>query len=396
MLAIVKLRMTQLKNDYKAILLMTGLAILLSFVFGSSTGGSYKPLVAIVDMDNTDTSIELVSRIKSETSYRFKSISYEEAKLEIESNKLKSAIVINDGFEKTFRSGEALSVSLMSIENGVDIMNVEFMLKSQISSVMRDYKIALEISSVMVQNKELQFEKVFVGALSDIKESWDYKRPINVVSRVGDGVLANYDSTMHSVLGFTIMFAAFTIVFSIAGIIEDKELGTWSRMMISPISKLSIIWQNMIVTILIGVFQVFIILTLSSVLFDVSYGSSVFAIFIMIVSFVFAISSMGFLIASIVKTQMQLSVTTPIILTSFAMLGGCMWPLEIVNSKFLIYLSYFVPHRWALEGLEGLVSKSWTLTDILGPVAILLIMGVSFMIIGIVFLNKAGDLVISK
>jgi ABC-2 type transport system permease protein len=105
---------------------------------------------------------------------------------------------------------------------------------------------------------------------------------------------------------------------------------------------------------------------------------------------------MGFLIASLVKTHMQLSVTTPIILTSFAMLGGCMWPLEIVNSKILIYLSYITPHRWALEGLEGLVSKSWSVTEIFAPAGVLLVMGVCFIGIGIIFLNKAGDLVTSK
>lgn len=396
MLAIVKLRLMQLKNDYKAILVMTGLALLLSFVFGSSATSGYKPLVAIVDMDKSETSIELIRRIESERSYRFKELNYDDAKADIESNKLNTAIVINNGFEKEFGLGESVNTSIMAIENGVNVMNIEFMLKSQITSMMRDYKIALEISKVIVKNTDVAFEKVFVEAMSDINESWTYKRSINVLTSVGEGKLKNYDSTMHSVLGFTIMFAAFTIIFSIGGIIEDKEHGTWNRMIISPINRVSIIGQNMIVTIAIGIFQVFIILLLSSLVFGVSYGNSNFGIFIMIFSFVFAVSSMGFFIATIVKTQMQLSVTTPIILTSFAMLGGCMWPLEIVNSKLLIYLSYIVPHRWALEGLEGLVSKSWTLNQIMMPSGILILMGVSFMTIGSVFLNKAGELITSK
>jgi len=239
MLAIVKLRLMQLKNDYKSILLMTSLAILLSFVFGSSTGSGYKPLIAIVDLDNTDISNELISRLKSDTSYRFEKMTYEKAKLDIEKNKLNSAIVIDIGFEDEFKLAKGISASIMAIENGVDIMNVEFMLKSQILNMKRDYKIALEISYLIAENTEVPFEKVFVESLRDIEESWKYKRPINVVTKNADGALASYDSTMHSILGFTVMFAAFTIIFSIGGVVEDKELKTWDRMMISPMKKMA-------------------------------------------------------------------------------------------------------------------------------------------------------------
>lgn len=392
MWAILKLRLTQLKYDYKHLLLMCGLSVLLSFVFGSSTGGSYIPKVAAVDYDGTAISEEMIARFESDNRYKIIMTDYNNASKGVEDDVYFAAIVIDKGFGSSVSRGEDPQISLMAIESGIDVMNLEFALKGSISSMANDIKVSSNIAKIVSESSDgANYEIVFADTYERLKEEWEKRTPITVESETMDGGLKDYDSTTHSILGFMLMFSAFTIVLTIGSILDDKEKGTWNRMLASPVSKLNIIFENMIMTIVIGVFQVMMILLICSSLFGMELGANVFNIFVIVFLFVFAMSGFGFLISMIVKSQSQLSVTTPIILTSFAMLGGCMWPLEIVTSNILLLLSNFVPHRWALEALEGSIVGAKSLSQISMQLSYLGIMGIVFIGIGYVLFSKFND-----
>ena len=66
-----------------------------------------------------------------------------------------------------------------------------------------------------------------------------------------------------------------------------------------------------------------------------------------------------------------------------AMLGGAYWPLEIVSSRFMQAAANFVPIRHAMEALKGIAYYSYTLQDLLWPLAILVLFGVVFMGVGL-------------
>jgi ABC-2 type transport system permease protein len=93
------------------------------------------------------------------------------------------------------------------------------------------------------------------------------------------------------------------------------------------------------------------------------------------------------MLSSVVKTHGQLSTISPILLTSTSMLGGAMWPLEIVQSKILLFLASLTPQKWAIEGMERIVMYGGGLSDILPNIAVLCLMTTIFFIIGVKKLN---------
>src|SRR5699024_5401795 len=80
------------------------------------------------------------------------------------------------------------------------------------------------------------------------------------------------------------------------------------------------------------------------------------------------------LIVGIVKTVQQFNVAIPIVSLSMAMLGGAFWPLEIVDSVFMLLLSNIIPIKYGLDLLNGITSSGYTWEDMLEPTAILLLM----------------------
>lgn len=94
------------------------------------------------------------------------------------------------------------------------------------------------------------------------------------------------------------------------------------------------------------------------------------------------------MMSGIIKTQAQLGSITPIVLTSTSMLGGTMWPLEIVNSKALLFLAEFTPQKWAMQGIESIASEGMDFEAAVIPSIVLVGMGLVYFAIGVKTLNQ--------
>jgi ABC-2 type transport system permease protein len=73
---------------------------------------------------------------------------------------------------------------------------------------------------------------------------------------------------------------------------------------------------------------------------------------------------------SLFRTPEQASAIGPAVGIAFGMLGGTMWPLQIVTPA-MRALGHFVPHAWAVDAWTILLSHHGTLADILRQLAIL-------------------------
>jgi len=88
-------------------------------------------------------------------------------------------------------------------------------------------------------------------------------------------------------------------------------------------------------------------------------------------------------ISGLVKNYEQLGSIVPIVLVASAMLGGTMWPLEIINSKLLLTLSNFMPHKWAMEVLTHSAAYGFSQEIYLKSLLVLIGMGIFYLAVGI-------------
>ncbi|KPU44257.1 ABC-2 family transporter protein [Oxobacter pfennigii] len=225
-------------------------------------------------------------------------------------------------------------------------------------------------------------------AYQSVMEAWKYKVPISVTAVTQNNSSAEgYDSLKHSMIGFSLFFSMYTMVFGIGTILSDRQYKTWQRMLISPVSKFSILGGTMVVAYLTGAIQMGVLILAGKYLLNIDWGNSMAGILMLAGAFVFTVTSMGLMLSGIVKTHEQLSSISPVVLTSTSMLGGCMWPLEIVSNKILLFLAELTPQKWAMQGMESIASKGMGFEAAVLPTIVLIAMGTLFFAAGVKLLK---------
>jgi ABC-2 type transport system permease protein len=384
MLSIIKLRLLRLKDDVLVFVLMTGMALVLTAVFGISFN-TYRPEIIIVDEDKSNYSEILIDELKTNKSFKFVVTDMDEASKKVQNGNVSVAMVVYDGFEESLISGDEVSLGFVKIKDDTMILTLQQSVTSITSKMAGAVKIAdISADYVSSQNNLTHAEAVRVKTYESVMDSWKYKNPMKVTSTIAHTKnQSGYDGMKHTMIGFTLFFSMYTMVFSIGTILSDKQYKTWQRMLISPVSKSSILGGSMAVAYLAGVVQMGVLILCGNYLLGVDWGNSMSGVLMVAAAFIFAVTSLGLMMSGFVKTQAQLGAIVPVVLTSTSMLGGCMWPLDIVNNKALLFLAELTPQKWAMQGIEGIASKGMGFEAAILPTVVLMAMGAVFFAAGV-------------
>ncbi len=82
-------------------------------------------------------------------------------------------------------------------------------------------------------------------------------------------------------------------------------------------------------------------------------------------------STVGLFTRSVFRTAEQARAFAPPLGIALGMLGGCMWPLEVVGST-MKTIGHLVPHAWAMDAFVTLVAKGGDLAAIAPQLLVLL------------------------
>ena len=383
MLSIVKLRLLRLRDEYLVFVIMTAMALGLTFIFGFSFN-SYRPSVIIVDEDNSLYSKNFIEELKQIETFRFVDMDVNSASKSVEEGDAVVALVINEGFQNNIQKGNKITIGQIKVKDDTYILTLQETVRSLIMKMAGSKKIAEVTADFISSQKPVNKEEIESYAYKNVMDSWKYKNPLKIISTVADtGENFGYDAMKHSMIGFTVFFSMYTMVFSIGTILSDKRYKTWDRMLISPVPMSSILGGTMVVSFLVGIMQMSVLILGGKYLFGIDWGNSIAGIITVTTVFVFTITSLGLMLSGIVKTQAQLGAIAPVVLTSTSMLGGTMWSLEIVNNKILLFLAELTPQKWVMQGMLNIAAKGMGFESIITPSIVLLAMGIIFFGIGV-------------
>jgi ABC-2 type transport system permease protein len=391
MLSIVKLRLLRLRDEYLVFVIMTAMALGLTFIFGFSFNG-YRPSVIIVDEDNSLYSKDFIEELRQIETFRFVDMDVNSASKSVEEGDAVVALVINEGFQNNIQKGNKITIGQIKVKDDTYILTLQETVRSLIMKMAGSKKIAEVTADFISSQKPVNKEEIESYAYKNVMDSWKYKNPLKIISTVADtGENFGYDAMKHSMIGFTVFFSMYTMVFSIGTILSDKRYKTWDRMLISPVPMSSILGGTMVVSFLVGIMQMSVLILGGKYLFGIDWGNSIAGIITVTTVFVFTITSLGLMLSGIVKTQAQLGAIAPVVLTSTSMLGGTMWSLEIVNNKILLFLAELTPQKWVMQGMLNIAAKGMGFESIITPSIVLLAMGIIFFGIGVKLVKENVD-----
>jgi len=385
MMVILKLKLLKLREEIKMIGIMTGMTLLMIAVFSSIDYTVGVTEFGYIDEEKSELTSKLLEELNKEAGYAFISYTLEMGKEAVKAGEISGAFYIEKGFTKALESNQASINKLLTSET-MDTMQMNNLIMSALNSARRNLEIANQLSQVVSEVKGIEKAEVKSYIYSIIQEHWESKVPIAV--SVEEKKTPEDDSVKQSVIGFSLFFGMFTIIFTIADILTEKENHTWARLMISPLKKSSILTGNLLSTFTVGFIQVSLMFIVSKYLFKVAWQGNMFNLLIVIAAFVFCVTAFGLFMANFLKTMGQLSAVASILITGTAMLGGCFWPLEIVSSKIILALANITPQKWAVAAIKDIVVYGYGMEKALGGVLILLLMGGIYLGLGIMLANR--------
>lgn len=153
------------------------------------------------------------------------------------------------------------------------------------------------------------------------------------------------------------------IMFTSAAIVREKEKGNLEFLINTPIRPIELMIGKIIPFIMIGLLQMFIILSLSALVFSVPILGSYILIIFACLLFIFASLSLGLVISTIAESQLQSTQMTIFILLPSILLSGFMFPYDgmpVVAQ----WIAEVLPTTHFMRMIRGIVLKESVLADI--------------------------------
>lgn len=328
--------------------LLWGPPIIQMMVFGYAATMEIKHVsVAVLDLDNTQESRELVSHISA--SRYFSVTKYaarrDELRYGIDHGDFLVALEVDSGFAQRLRNGQGATVQVIVDSSNSNTALVALGYLTQIGAQFtqnyqmdRLWRVAPQLASFVPQ-VELEARPWFnEGFLSE----W-YFVP---------GVLGNL------MLILIMNLTAFAVV-------REREIGTLKQVMVTPIRRWEFILGKTVPFFLIGCFDAIMLFLVGTLWFGVPFRGHFSVLAIGISVFMLAGLGLGLFLSTMATTQQQSMITAFFFIMPMTTLSGFGTPISSMP-PFFQKLSYFNPLRHVVLILRSVYLKGVGL-DVLWP-----------------------------
>ena len=366
------LELKQILIKPQSYILMFGMPIIFTLIFGGLLGGSgnTKVNVSLVDEDGSVLSSKYYEDIKKSDLISIEKVTYKEGKQKIENKKSSGIVIIPKDFQKSMIDGRIESIQFQASADFTGGTSVEQVLASALK------KMEIEVSAAgdFEKKSNTSWEPMY-------KEIYTKVEPVSIRK---ESILHD-DQKLNSVTGraagFSILFVMIVMLSATGTILKARQLGVWSRLLEAPVSKVQLLAGYILSFFLIGWIQFGVLMILTHSLFDVQWGN-LLGVITLVSVLLLAVIGLALLLASIVKTTEQQSALGNIVVISTCMIGGLYWPIEI-EPAWMQTAANFVPQTWAMRGFTELIVRGGTLADIGGYIGILILFAGVFFIISL-------------
>lgn len=191
-------------------------------------------------------------------------------------------------------------------------------------------------------------------------------------------MLFNPDSRSANLLipGLVAILLTFSgTMLSAFAIVKERERGTLEQLMVTPVSPLAVVLGKILPYLFLAYLQLVLILILMRWIFFVPIHGSVTLLLVLSSVYLFALLSLGLVISSRAKTQMEAIQRAQMFLLPSIMLSGYIFPLTSIPGPLRI-LSRILPATHYISISRGIIIRGAGFQDLWPSVAALLLISV--------------------
>lgn len=363
----------QVVRDKRTRLILIVPPILQMLVFGYAANFDIRNVsTAIVDLDHSQQSRELVSRFTSSPYFNVERqlSDAQDAHELIESGSTTLVLEIDAGFAQKLGKGETAPLQLI-----VDATNsnTALLASAYVSQV------ALRFEQQMQQDRIYRIAPQVIEQLPAIQlqqRPW-YNPDLSSRWFFVPGVIGSLTTLL------VITLTSFAIV-------REREIGTLEQIMVTPIRPVEFILGKTLPFFLIGLFDALLIGIVGTFWFHIPFRGHISVLLIGAVLFLICMLGVALLISTVSSTQQQAMVTSFFVIMPFITFSGFAFPISAMP-QWMQNLSYAIPLRYFLVVLRGTYLKGVGM-DVLWPqMSAMAGIGLTLLTIAVLRFRKALD-----
>ena len=365
-LALVRKDVTLYFRNRRAVIVTLAAPILIAAFFGAVLGGAPKKPsrvpVAVVDLDGSAVTADIVKAMKADTAFDLRESSADEGTRLVREGKVRAAVVIPAGF------GDAAPKAFFSRGTAKPEIAVQY-----------DPSQAMALPLV----KGLLAEHVMKGIGRAAFEAGLEEMSLPFTTReseVAGPRDAAYNGYAHAFAGMGVQFILFMGIELGVGLLLMRRMGLWKRLRAAPVSRGLLLGSRIASGTVIALILFAGIYAAAVAVFGVRVRGSIGGFVAVALAFALLSSTFGLLIAAIGKTPEATRGLAILATLLLVMLGGA-WVPTFVFPDWLQSLTAWVPTRWAIDGLEAMTWRGLDLDAAMMPVAAMLAVSAVFALI---------------
>ncbi len=159
---------------------------------------------------------------------------------------------------------------------------------------------------------------------------------------------------LPGVVGILIMQVA--LILTSTTVVREREGNTLEQLLVSPMTRSQFIAGKIIPYVIISLIDFYAILGFSWMVFDLPAPNSHAVLFLLAVTYLAALISMGLAISTISQTQQQAIFISIFVLIPSILLSGFIFPVEAMPS-YIQPVAYIIPFTYFVEIIRGILLK---------------------------------------
>lgn len=379
-IAIIKNTWFHLIRSKSELLLMVGLPLVFTFVFGVVPNmTSSQTHLAVVDEDHSRVSAAFIRALSHDKQYDVRLTDMASAQSLMRHEEISDIMILPKRFGTDVVEGRWVSIPIQPSPNAIDS---DGQTQADIQNTFQHLVSSGTLAKTVAMQHGARGVKLTAAFVNGTQHPQAILKLPTVVQKDLDHshVVADLSRGQQSVVGFATMFIIFAVFGQTDRLFGERRSGTWDRLKISGASRTSIVAGYGSSLFLIGWMQFLILYIFGTVMFGIELPFSWSALLIVSL-YILAISGVALCLQGVVKTEQQQGTIGMFIAIVTSMLGGAYWPLDI-EPTWMQHVGWFVPQNWAISAFREIVVGGGFQTLVL-PMGVLAAFAVVFFTAGI-------------
>jgi ABC-2 type transport system permease protein len=376
-----------LMKDRGTLIYLFVLPLLFILALGGTAGMGDTPEVAAIPLPvlNLDAGSEasqtLINALNQGGSVQCDLYEEAEAKAAFDKGTIKRLLTIPANYDADLEAGHTVTLQLVNASDAsytkseavhrvIAGVTADLSLQSQLISSFRQMADMQAGSSpqqqtftteIIIDQAQSQFERSRMEPLLGLEEIWPH--------RLLEGDAQDINPLYEYLPGFAVLFIFLTAQTTAQSIYEEKEIGSFRRLLAAPINKLTILMGKMAPNFITGLTQLVVLFGAGVYLFPVigldrmTLGNDFLAFALVCFVILLCSTSLGVLIAGVARTKAQISAISQ---AALWILGfAAIWLDKFAQTSPFDIISKLIPHTWANGAFLDLIVRGQGLAEVM-------------------------------